>query len=876
MLSLLAAAVLAQAPLTLKSDGGVLTVDSTARCRLIGTTDGTELHDGAFVPLAEATLGGVTQAATALKTSPGGFELTFGGTGLTATLTAESRPEAIVFRLKALKGPPPQSIRFLSLSTRGLPSRGRWLNVRSNGKHAVCVLGLSPRVDAAPWGGHGLGATVYPETGMIGEGAALVISGRAAFLSAVRKAEQALDLPSPTLGGEWAKTSKVAQGSYLFTDLTQANIDQTIRYAKMGGFEAILIYASTWASSNGTYALHPTHYPDGEAGLLRVVQKCNAAGLRVGLHVLTSMISKHDPLAVQRDPRLLADATATLAAPVTPSDTTLTLREPLDKFPVTPAHYGNVPGGTDVRVGVEWVQYGRVDLNGRRLLDCKRGAKGSTAAGHAAGQRVEHLAERYNSYLANLRSDLLPQIASRLSGVINRCGIGMVYFDGGENASVNGPYWYWVGQMQEAVLKSVKRDIVVQGSGMTHWTWHWFTRGTCDDFAALAPAAYLDVHKIAQVHADYRRDFLPAELGWWAFLADDPAWPGTTLEDVDAYGARMMAYNSAVSVETTLDQLKANPRTEGLLARLAEWETLRRRPGTLDERRSAMQTGTWTLPGPTRVARRTADLPSGKPTSFDNPFGPQRPIVSLKLLPMLERRAATWNQTPLSLASPPAGAFKTGWSALRHPIRADLTRSRALEVEIEAPASTHGGVLNVQLEADGLVYRDHLLDLLPGRHTYTLARPSAERVLREFLDAWGIYDIKASVYAFDYAKVRAVNMRWMTAPGPGPVTVHSIRALHELTSTITRPILRIEGSDIEIPVTLTTGETITVDPGGAARVLDSGGRQRSSLALTNWPVLPKGPFDLTLFVSGSVRVEATVETRAVPATSWPHRDNPLY
>ncbi len=48
--------------------------------------------------------------------------------------------------------------------------------------------------------------------------------------------EQDFRLPSPMLGGKWAKVSEDVLTSYLLIDLTEANADETIQYAKLGGF----------------------------------------------------------------------------------------------------------------------------------------------------------------------------------------------------------------------------------------------------------------------------------------------------------------------------------------------------------------------------------------------------------------------------------------------------------------------------------------------------------------------------------------------------------------------------------------------------------------------------------------------------------------
>ena len=71
MLASVLVAVFAQSPFTFRSDGAVLQVDATARCRLLAAADKTELHDGAHVPIALVSVGGIDQPATTLQSEAG-------------------------------------------------------------------------------------------------------------------------------------------------------------------------------------------------------------------------------------------------------------------------------------------------------------------------------------------------------------------------------------------------------------------------------------------------------------------------------------------------------------------------------------------------------------------------------------------------------------------------------------------------------------------------------------------------------------------------------------------------------------------------------------------------------------------------------------
>jgi hypothetical protein len=100
----------------------------------------------------------------------------------------------------------------------------------------------------------------------------LVLSAVAAptseFLDVVQEVERDFGLPSPTLGGQWAKKSRAVKTSYLFTDLTEANADETIRFARLGGFAYIMTYDSAWSKSLGSYPINTNNFPGGEANVV--------------------------------------------------------------------------------------------------------------------------------------------------------------------------------------------------------------------------------------------------------------------------------------------------------------------------------------------------------------------------------------------------------------------------------------------------------------------------------------------------------------------------------------------------------------------------------------------------------------------------------
>ncbi|MFO8011775.1 MAG: hypothetical protein R6X20_00575 [Phycisphaerae bacterium] len=819
--------------------------------------------------------GSKTYPATAVERQGEHLVITFADSGASAVYTVDVRPRYIVFELAAVHGEGVEQCCLAQVRPAVTARRGWWLNVQWNDAFAVCLLGLSDRVHTG-----GMRALVHEEFGLDGRRAALIAAPTPDLLDVVRQVELDQGLPCPTIDGHWAKTSPDVNRGYFFVDLTAANVDEVIRYAKMGQFTYVMTYSGTWSTSLGSYPIRETNFPDGEASLKATVGKCHAAGLKVGLHMLTSFIHKHDPLVRPvPHPGLLKDAEARLAADVDAKATEIRSATPLDAFPAAAAYYGAAKQGMTFQIGDEIVRYREIGGPGRRtFLGCTRGYTGTKAAAHKAGATIAHLAERYGSYLADLRGPLKDRIADRIAGLINRCGFDMIYFDGGECNAANGPYWYWVSQQQMAVWNRIERDFLVQGSGGTPWTWHIFARGCCDDFAAVAPKEYLDYHKIADSWRHYTSSFMPAELGWWGFLAHTPHNPATRPDEVECYAARMLALDTPVSMETHVSSLKKNGRTEEMLRLLGRWERLRlsgKVPAAVRER---LREGEWHLeetdekPTLRPVVYETHRLAAGQEATVVNDFGRQPVAFRLEAGHALARPGDAANRVLLATAKPalvppPAeedpmpGALAARVAFNRAPAEQmtgfaedagarspagtggkalDLLGHRALAVtlrvdgpEVEAKDGGPCPVLNVQLESTAERYRDYYIDLeFRGERTVILPEPTTGRMLPEFRPAHANYRFKAAMYGYDYGRIVALNLRWMRAAKDQPVQCRVVRveALAESEAAVARPTLAVGEARLAVPFTLKTGDYAEYGGEGKVQIFDANGNARGDVA----------------------------------------------
>lgn len=754
-------------------------------------------------PFARVALGGETFPATKLWRNKDTLRVKFGTSGITARYRIVPRKTHIVIELTALTGVEPDSIDLCSLQTKAFSKTGAIIAAQWDDQITICLMALSERVNSRVEGGGILSSTVYPPLGVIGEKVALIAAPTSRFLDVVQDIEKSYHLPSPAIGGKWAKLSPDVDTNYLFTDLSEKTAHEIIAYARTGGFKYVLIPCGAWASSRGTYPINLENFPQGEKSLTRTIDQFHKAGLKVGMHMLTSLVGKNDPLVRPKpDPRLLKDATVILAEDIEEQTTSLAAKSRIDAFSKVKFNSAACfSKSVDIQVEDEILNCAEIGAHDpHRFSKCRRGCYGTLKKSHGAGARISRLVQGANSYLADLNTSLKEDIAERISGIINRCGFDMLYFDAGELNRANEPGWYYVGLQQTAIWKRLDRDVLLQGSGMSHWLWHVISRGTCDDHAAVAVEAYMDHHKLKTLQT-YGNNFMPAELGWCALLSGDLDHAPTSLNHIDHYGARMIAFDVPISIQTSRRQLEINPQTRRLLQRLRQIDNLRCNGIISESQRKKLASGRWTLfddtgkvnispikpeviPPPENHRQRDLKIDKNQilfqgrialdcPNTEKDDFRPGA---------LIERVNFPNNTAGNGKGDAPPNPV----SSQDSPVYKDLRNHRALVVVLSAEgvaenASVPHPVINIQLQDDRRRFRDHFIDLdFSGGKTVVIPRANAERLLREFHRP--AYNIKSALRYFNYQKVTAINLRWMRKPkssNAGKYYIHLIKAISD-------------------------------------------------------------------------------------------------
>ena len=427
----------------------------------------------------------------------------------------------------------------------------------------------------ANWGHEKYLAPAYSDGGVIGSRIALFACPAAQALETIGAIEVAEGLPHPMLDGTWAKMATNANCSYLIVDFSEQTVDRAIEMTRRAGLK--YLYHSSPFETWGHFKLKPDLFPNGWDGLRACVEKARKAGVRIGFHTLSNFVTPNDPYVTPRpDPRL---------ARIGASQLTTKLDDTQKEIPVSsPDYFRKHADMNTVVIGDELIRYGSVSTNAPwRLLDCQRGAWGTRASAHAAGEAVGKLMDHaYKVFLTD--ADLTQEVARNIARLCNYAGTLQISLDGleGNWSTGMGQYgrtlftraWY------DALLPEL-RGTINDASNPGHSNWHVYTRMNWGEpwYAGFRESQTLYRFK-NQLH--FERNLMPHMLGWFALR------PDTSIEDAEWLLARAAGFDAGFALATSLAssaQLAADPNsadaakrfdaTLAILEAVKQWETAR-------------------------------------------------------------------------------------------------------------------------------------------------------------------------------------------------------------------------------------------------------------------------------------------------------------
>lgn len=473
---------------------------------------------------------------------------------------------------------------LLQLPVKDRTNFGELLNVSWDNQVAVNLLGTDPcaRIDAVKNKGyHLMRAQAVPEVKGIGVGAALITTTKDNLLNCVDRVEQDFHLPR---GVESRRKKEYAYSYYETWDATPKNIDQHIAYAKKGGFRAIQIVWTAFASTIGNFPWQPT-YPNGMEDLKLVVRKIKDAGMIAGAHFWYNKAMKKDSYVTPvPDFRLNLSRTFTLASPLDEKSTNVIVEE--NPMGCTLDNERRI-----LKIGNELIQYeGYSNERPYTFTSCKRGILDTKFSGYNAGYKFGLLdVDTWPIWVRfDQRTSIQQEVADKIGKIYNDAGFQFVYFDGAED--IPQPYWYNTSMAQLKVYNSIKQmSMFSEGALRSHFSWHILTRGNA--FDVFKPEIVKEAtirHPLDEIKF-VSQDFTSINFGWVNYLAPSEKTIGMQPDMYEFVCSKAASYNCPISLIGKVENFESHPRTADNLDVMKRWEDARLNGFFSEEQKKAMR-----------------------------------------------------------------------------------------------------------------------------------------------------------------------------------------------------------------------------------------------------------------------------------------------
>ncbi len=465
---------------------------------------------------------------------------------------------------------------FMQLPVKNRSHWGDWLNVIWDDKLAVNLLATSPwtRIDSEGKDEFRiLRSGVQEKVRLKNTGAALIVCPSRKLLDNIAAVEKDFKLPD----GVQSRRGDLYNASYYWAyDANPRNIDEHLKFAKMAGFRAFMLYypsiIDSWDYRKlGDYDWRKTDYPNGKADLEKMLDKIKAAGMIPGFHFLHSHIGRDSRyITPVPDHRLNLLKTFTLAAPLGKTDTTICVEENPEGITMTDDR-------RVLKIGTELISYRNYSTTRPFTFNgCRRGIDKTTVNAQPAGYIFGLLDVSEfgaTSVYVNQNNDLQDEIAGKLANIYS-AGFRFVYFDGSEG--VNPPFWFNVSYAQWRVFSRLQPEpLFAEGAAKTHFSWHMLTRGNAFDI--FKPEDIKEsVRKFPAEEAPRMvSNFSHINFGWLGYWIPDSTTVGTQPDQLEYVTSRAAAWDCPISIQSNLKLFSAHPRTPDNLEVLRRWEEVR-------------------------------------------------------------------------------------------------------------------------------------------------------------------------------------------------------------------------------------------------------------------------------------------------------------
>ncbi|MEI6071758.1 MAG: hypothetical protein WCS31_08190 [Verrucomicrobiae bacterium] len=488
-------------------------------------------------------------------------------------------------------------------------------------------------------------APAFHDGGVVGSKIALFGCPTDEALPIIGRIELAEGLPHPMIDGEWARTSRRANESYVsIRNFCDYSFEESLELTEKMGLK--LVYFKGLFETWGHFILEREFFPENWKSLKQLVDTARVRGIDVGAHNLSNFITPNDAYVTPvPDKRLAKVGSSVLTADISAEAT---------EIPIAAPHFFNQTVNNLFHaavIGDEIVRYQEISTAAPwKLTGCSRGAFGTRAAAHAKGETIGKLIDHgYWTFLGD--AGLNDEIAKTLAHFCNETGMKRIAFDGIEGVGASGMGEYSLNRMVNIWYENLKPEskgtIHSESSVPTHFNWHAQTNCNWGEpWYAGFRESQLYLRLLNQDF--FRRNYIPCMLGSFRVNID------ASVEDAEWVGARAAGHDAGFDIaflgQETPDwgSVRRNFAKDEILEAIKNWEAARMAGAFSTEQKQLMRRmdhefhiesagkEKWRL-FPFKAARAQIDrLPGAELRAdfeFDNPYQAQSPLLSVMLFP---------------------------------------------------------------------------------------------------------------------------------------------------------------------------------------------------------------------------------------------------
>ncbi|HUX96522.1 MAG TPA: carbohydrate binding domain-containing protein [Bacteroidales bacterium] len=534
--------------------------------------------------------------------------LSFSDANVLAGIKISRQRESITLTVSEFEGEA-ESLTFLNvpLKLEGMPYE----------PFAACALSMNlfTRVRELPALQSNLWATCYSKFSITGAEVTIIGVPQKDILPVIRNVMSAAEnVPFSDKGGAWAQLNEEGYGSYLmnFGTLTEATVDEWIKMCRNLGFNQIDNHGGGDFFRFGDFELNRDKWPDGWDSFKRINEKLHEAGISVIFHTYAFFIDKNTNYVTPIPSKDLGYFTKfTLARPVSPSDTEITVNESTQNISTITGFF--VRNSRTLRIGEELIEFTDVTRSAPyKFTGCKRGANKTIISSHAERDNAFHLREMFGRFVPGPETELFHEIAAHTAAIVSDCGFDGIYFDAIDGSDILGGeeyFWYYGTKFIFEVVKALKKPVGMEMSSMAHHWWHYRSRWQAWDRPVRGYKRFIDIHSAAiktgrlfypptiksneNEHGLWRGHYpliskyasaenggllLPLHFGWWGNQTwNPPQVEPTFMDDIEYLCCKMLGNNAGLSMLGGVDEktLEANPLFRRITDKIKEYEELR-------------------------------------------------------------------------------------------------------------------------------------------------------------------------------------------------------------------------------------------------------------------------------------------------------------